>query len=329
MKILEKLFNHEKLSAEEARVVLIDISENRYNDTQIAVFMGVYMMRTISVEELRGFRDALIELCKPIDFGNIESTDMCGTGGDGKNTFNISTSSAFVVAGAGYKVTKHGNYGVSSICGSSNVLEQIGYKFTSDTDVLKNQLDKTNLCFIHAPLFHPAMKAVAPVRRQLGLKTFFNILGPLVNPARPTHQAVGVFSVELARLYQFLLEKENINYNILHGIDGYDEVSLTAETLIITKTDTKIINSKDFKMPVNTSESIHGGDTISDAANILVSILSNKGTSSQENVVAANAAIAIQGFETEKTLEECTLIAKEAIHSGAAKKVLTDILNIN
>jgi anthranilate phosphoribosyltransferase len=329
MKILEKLFNHEKLTAEEARSVLIDISENKYNEAQIAVFMGVYMMRTISVEELRGFRDALLELCKPINFGSIQSTDMCGTGGDGKNTFNISTSSAFVVAGAGYKVTKHGNYGVSSICGSSNVLEQIGYNFTSDTDVLRTQLDKTNLCFIHAPLFHPAMKAVAPVRRQLGLKTFFNMLGPLVNPARPTHQAVGVFSVELARLYQFLLEKENINYNILHGLDGYDEVSLTSDTLRINKNDTTIINSKDFSMPSNTSESIHGGHTISEAADILIAILSNEGTTSQENVVTANAAIAIQGFENEKTLEECTLIAKEAIQSGAAKKVLTDILNIN
>jgi len=206
-KILNRLFEHEKLTRDEAREVLSKIAANDYNDSQVAAFITVYLMRTVSKDELSGFRDALLDLCLKVDMNGIESIDLCGTGGDGKNTFNVSTLSSFVVAGAGYKVTKHGNYGVSSVCGSSNVLEAVGYNFTNNIDQLKAQLDKTNIAFFHAPLFHPAMKSVAPVRRNLGVKTFFNMLGPIVNPVRPTHQISGVFSLKLLRLYQFILQE--------------------------------------------------------------------------------------------------------------------------
>ena len=327
--ILGKLFNHEKLSSSEAKQILVDISESKYNDAQVAVFMGVYMMRSVGVEELRGFRDALLELCLPIDTQGIESTDMCGTGGDGKNTFNISTTSAFVVAGAGYNVTKHGNYGVSSICGSSNVLEYLGFKFTKDTSLLLKQLDETNICFIHAPLFHPAMKAVAPIRKQLGVKTFFNMLGPLVNPAKPTHQTVGVFSIELARIYEYILESEQKEYNILHALDGYDEISLTDETICIANNGTQVLDAKSFHVPYNTAKDIHGGDTIKASADILVSILDNEGTDAQKNVVLCNAATAIQTFERDKSLLECFNIAQESIDSGSAKKSFSQLLKMN
>jgi anthranilate phosphoribosyltransferase len=327
--ILGKLFNHEKLSSSEAKQILVDISESKYNDAQVAVFMGVYMMRSVGVEELRGFRDALLELCLPIDTQGIESTDMCGTGGDGKNTFNISTTSAFVVAGAGYNVTKHGNYGVSSICGSSNVLEYLGFKFTKDTSLLLKQLDETNICFIHAPLFHPAMKAVAPIRKQLGVKTFFNMLGPLVNPAKPTHQTVGVFSIELARIYEYILESEQKEYNILHALDGYDEISLTDETICIANNGTQVLDANSFHVPYNTAKDIHGGDTIKASADILVSILDNEGTDAQKNVVLCNAATAIQTFERDKSLLECFNIAQESIDSGSAKKSFSQLLKMN
>jgi anthranilate phosphoribosyltransferase len=327
--ILGKLFNHEKLSSSEAKQILVDISESKYNDAQVAVFMGVYMMRSVGVEELRGFRDALLELCLPIDTQGIESTDMCGTGGDGKNTFNISTASAFVVAGAGYNVTKHGNYGVSSICGSSNVLEYLGFKFIKDTSLLLKQLDETNICFIHAPLFHPAMKAVAPIRKQLGVKTFFNMLGPLVNPAKPTHQTVGVFSIELARIYEYILESEQKEYNILHALDGYDEISLTDETICIANNGTQVLDANSFHVPYNTAKDIHGGDTIKASADILVSILDNEGTDAQKNVVLCNAATAIQTFERDKSLLECFNIAQESIDSGSAKKSFSQLLKMN
>jgi len=325
-KIFTKLFNHEKLSAAEAKQILVNISESKYNDAQVAVFMGVYMMRSVSVEELKGFRDALLELCLPFDIEGIQSTDMCGTGGDGKNTFNISTTSSFVVAGAGYKVTKHGNYGVSSICGSSNVLEHIGFKFSADTDLLKRQLDKTNICFIHAPLFHPAMKAVAHIRKRLGVKTFFNMLGPLVNPARPTHQTVGVFNIELARLYQYLLENENIEYNVLHALDGYDEISLTGESLRIDNRGETIIDASDFNTMQLSPESIHGGTTIKQSAKILMDVLTDEATEAQKSVVLCNSAVAIQAFERDKSITDCYMIAKESIESGAANKALHQLL---
>ena len=324
-KILNQLFEHEKLSKDQAKEVLINISKNAYNDSQVAAFISVYLMRGISVEELQGFREALIDLCVKVDTGGMDTIDLCGTGGDGKNTFNISTLSSFVVAGAGYKVTKHGNYGVSSICGSSNVLEHMGYKFTNDVDTLLSQLDKANICFLHAPMFHPALASVGPIRRQLGVKTFFNMLGPLVNPALPNHQSVGVFNLKLARLYQYLHEGLDKKYSIIHAIDGYDEISLTGKTKIISNKEEYIASPDYFNLPTYKPSDIFGGDTIESAAKIFLNVLDNKCTQAQKDVVAANSAIAIQCFDQTKDILDCVGEAMESIESGKAKIALDKI----
>lgn len=328
-KILNHLFAHNRLTKDQAHGLLLKISEGKYNPSQVAVFMGVFMMRSISVEELSGFRDALLDLCVPFHLDGLSSTDLCGTGGDGKNTFNISTTTSFVVAGAGYKVTKHGNYGVSSLCGSSNVLEHLGYNFTNDTGILKKQLDKTNICFIHAPLFHPAMKFVAPIRKELGVKTFFNMLGPLVNPVQPTHQTVGVFSLELATLYQYLLEEKHRTYSILFALDGYDEVSLTDKTLVLNNDGEKIADAKYFNTGKIEPKKIYGGKTIKESSDILLSILDNKGTNAQRNVVLANASIAIKNMSPELTLSDCKQLAIESIESGKARDTLNSVIELS
>jgi anthranilate phosphoribosyltransferase len=324
-KILNQLFEHEKLTKDQAKEVLLNISKSAYNDAQVAAFISVYLMRGISVEELEGFREALIDLCVRVDTRGMDTIDLCGTGGDGKNTFNISTLSSFVVAGAGYKVTKHGNYGVSSICGSSNVLEYLGYKFTNNEDILLSQLDKANICFLHAPMFHPALASVGPIRRQLGIKTFFNMLGPLVNPSLPNHQSVGVFSLKLARLYQYLHEGLDKKYSIIHAIDGYDEISLTGKTKIINNKEEYIASPNHFNLPTYKASDISGGDTIESAAEIFLNVLENKSTKAQKDVVAANAAIAIQCFDQSKNILDCVNEAKEAIENGKAKEALDKI----
>ena len=224
--ILNRLINQESISSDEAKAVLVNISKGMYNQSQIASFLTIYMMRSITIEELRGFRDALLELCIPVELDGIDTIDLCGTGGDGKDTFNISTLSSFITAGAGVKVTKHGNYGVSSTCGSSNVMENLGIKFTNDINFLRKSIDETNICVLHAPLFHPAMKNVAPIRRELGVKTFFNMLGPMVNPAFPKNQMVGVFNLELLRLYGYLYQETDKYYAIVHTLDGYDPLDI-------------------------------------------------------------------------------------------------------
>ena len=326
-KILNQLFEHEKLTQDQAKEVLINISKSVYNDSQVAAFISVYLMRGISVEELQGFREALLDLCIPIDIEGQDAIDLCGTGGDGKNTFNISTLSSFVVAGAGYKVTKHGNYGVSSVCGSSNVLEHLGYNFTKEADILKKQLDESNICFLHAPLFHPALASVGPIRRQLGVKTFFNMLGPLVNPAQPNHQSVGVFNLKIARLYQYLHEDLDKKYSIIHALDGYDEISLTGKTKIINKNEEFLASPSYFGLPTYTAKDIFGGDTIESAAKIFVDILDGNGTQAQEDVVVANSATAIQCFDENKPIADCVSEAKTSLQSGKAKAALRGIVN--
>jgi anthranilate phosphoribosyltransferase len=325
-RVLNQLFEHEKLTKDQAKEVLINISKSVYNDSQVAAFISVYLMRGISVEELRGFREALLDLCIPIDIEGQDAIDLCGTGGDGKNTFNISTLSSFVVAGAGYKVTKHGNYGVSSVCGSSNVLEHLGYNFTKESNILKKQLDKSNICFLHAPLFHPALASVGPIRRQLGVKTFFNMLGPLVNPAQPNHQSVGVFNLKIARLYQYLHEDLDKKYSIIHALDGYDEISLTGKTKIINQSEEFLASPSYFGLPTYTAEDIFGGDTIELAAKIFVDLLDGKGTQAQEDVVLANSASAIQCFDANKSIVECVSEARESLRSGKAKMALSGII---
>ena len=326
--ILNRLIQHQQLSKEEARQMIINIADGQYNTSQIASFLTVYMMRSISLEELEGFRSALLELCIAIDLSEFDTIDLCGTGGDGKDTFNISTLSSFVTAGAGVKVTKHGNYGVSSGCGSSNVLEALGVKFSNDQDFLKRCVDQAGICILHAPLFHPAMKNVAPVRRELGVKTFFNMLGPLVNPAFPKNQLTGVFNLELARLYHYLFQKTDTNFTILYALDGYDEISLTGPTKAFSKNSEGILTPQDFGvLPLEASQ-IAGGDNVESSANIFMNVIQNKGTQAQQEVVCANAGMAIataldlspiDGFEK----------AKESLLSGKAFEALTQLQNLS
>ena len=291
--ILNRLFNHENLSSSEAKNVLVNISNGSYNQSQITGFLTVYMMRSISIEELSGFREALLDLCIKIDLSAYNTIDLCGTGGDGKDTFNISTLASFVTAGAGIKVAKHGNYGVSSISGSSNVMEKLGVKFSNDASFLEKCIDQAGICILHAPLFHPAMKNVAPIRKDLGVKTFFNMLGPMVNPSFPKNQLVGVFNLELARMYAYLYQNTDTNFNILHSLDGYDEISLTGNTKSISKTTETMFSAEDFGIQNLNQIDIQGGKTIEESAQMFLNILSGKGTEAQNNVVCANAGMAI------------------------------------
>ncbi len=326
--ILNRLINHETLSKEEAKNVLVNISSGQYNPSQIASFLTIFMMRNITIQELSGFREALLELCIAIDFSAYNTIDLCGTGGDGKDTFNISTLASFVVAGHGIHVAKHGNYGVSSISGSSNVMENLGVKFSNEKDYLTRCLEEANIAILHAPLFHPAMKNVGPIRKELGVKTFFNMLGPMVNPSFPKNQLVGVFSLELARMYAYLYQNTDVNYSILHALDGYDEISLTADAKIITKTSESIVNANDFNISKLYFEDIKGGESIEESATIFMNIISGKGTEAQQNVVCANAALAIA------TVENCTIPnaivkAKEALQSGKALQKLQKLQQLS
>ena len=326
--ILNRLIRHEQLSKDEARQMIINIADGKYNSSQIASFLTVYMMRSISLEELEGFRTALLELCIAIDLNEFETIDLCGTGGDEKDTFNISTLSSFVTAGAGIKVAKHGNYGVSSGCGSSNVLEHLGIRFSNEEDFLKRCIDQAGICILHAPLFHPAMKNVAPVRRDLGVKTFFNMLGPLVNPSFPKNQLTGVFNLELARLYHYLFQKTDQNTTVLYDLKGYDEISLTGTTKAISRNSERILTPADFGVqPLDASE-ISGGSNVNSSAEIFMNVILNKGTQAQQNVVCANAGMAIataldlspiEGFEK----------AKESLSNGNAHKALTTLQNLS
>lgn len=319
--ILNHLFEGKKLTKFQAKETLIGIASEKYNHSQIASFITTFLMRSVTVEELEGFREALLELCIPIDLADYEAIDLCGTGGDGKNAFNISTISSFVVAGAGVYVAKHGNYGVSSLCGSSNVLEYLGVKFTNDADILKKQIEKTHLCFLHAPLFHPALKKLAPIRKELGVKTFFNILGPMVNPSKPKHQLVGVFSLELLRLYTHLYQKLNKDFAIIHTLDGFDEISLTSSFKISTKHSEIIIHPTDLGFEQHPLEALSGGQSIKDAAEILIRILDNKGTKAQKQVVLANSAFAICTSKPKISFSEAVDMSQESLESGKAKGV--------
>lgn len=319
--ILNQLINHQTLTKEEAKNVLINLSSGQYNASQMAAFMTVYMMRSITVEELTGFREALLELCVPVNFSNYNTIDLCGTGGDGKDTFNISTLASFVVAGAGIHVAKHGNYGVSSISGSSNVMENLGVKFSNRQDYLEKCLETANIAILHAPLFHPAMKNVGPIRKELGVKTFFNMLGPMVNPSFPTNQLVGVFSLELARMYAYLYQNTTTNFAIIYDLEGFDEVSLTGNVKLISNTSEKMLKPEDFQTRSVTLHQIKGGETVKEAANIFMNILTGNGSPMQNEVVLANAALAI-GLIKKTSIEESLAIARESLVSGKALEKL-------
>ncbi|HCW08037.1 MAG TPA: anthranilate phosphoribosyltransferase [Cytophagales bacterium] len=324
--ILSELIDQRSLTKETARSVLIDLASGKYNPSQTSAFMTVYMMRGITVDELAGFRDAMLELCIAVRFEQ-PVMDLCGTGGDAKNTFNISTLSSFVVAAAGQPVAKHGNYGVSSLSGSSNILEYFGYKFTNNHDELKRSLERANICFMHAPLFHPAMKNVAPIRKELGVKTFFNMLGPMVNPAFPTRQLVGVFSLELARQYGYLYQETNKNYLILHSLDGYDEISLTSGFKYFFNGGEAMLEPADLNFSKLTSSDLAGGNTMEESAKIFMSVLEGNGTPAQKSVVIANAGMALYAADQSAGLMAALDKAKEALESGKALRAFKNLLN--
>ncbi len=326
--ILDRLINNQILSRDEAKEVLTGLATGQYNNSQIASFLTVYLMRTIRVEELEGFRDAMLELCNSVDLEGYNSIDVCGTGGDGKNTFNISTISSFIVAGAGVNVAKHGNYGVSSVSGSSNVLEFLGVKFSGDPDQMRHSIDKSGICFMHAPLFHPAMKNVAPIRKELGVKTFFNMLGPMVNPAFPPNQLVGVFSLELARLYGYLYQNTTKNFSIVHSLDGYDEISLTSDFKLVSNIEEAIVSPKQLGFNTLKQEELHGGETVEDSAKIFNQILSGNGTKAQNSAVLSNAGLAITTVNR-APFNEGIEAAKESLESGRAMKSFKNFLSIN
>ena len=325
--ILNQLIAHQTLSQEQAREVLRNIATGGYNTSQIAAFMTVYLMRSITVEELRGFREAMLELCIPVEIAEYDAMDLCGTGGDGKDTFNISTLSSFIVAGAGQNVAKHGNTGVSSICGSSNLLQYFGYQFTNDIGEIRRSLDEVGLCFLHAPLFHPAMKNVAPIRKELGVKTFFNMLGPMVNPSFPKKQLVGVFSLELARLYGYLYQETEGKFSILHALDGYDEISLTGPFKMISNSGEKLYNPENIGLSKLAAESIKGGDTVEESAKIFENVLRGKGEKAQNQVVIANAAAALVTAREGLNFSDAVLEAEEVLLSGKALKVFNGLVN--
>lgn len=327
-KILQHLFEHKSLTREKAKDVLLNISNGMYNDAEIAAFITVYLMRSITIEELLGFRDALLQLSIKVNLTGGKIMDIVGTGGDGKNSFNISTLACFIVAGAGHKIAKHGNYGASTISGASNVMEQMGYKFKNNNDTLQRELDETNICFLHAPLFHPALKLVGPIRKNLGVRTFFNILGPMVNPASPDFQLVGVYSLEMARIYNYLLQQTGNAFTIIHSLDGYDEISLTSDVKVITNAGETIYTPEQLGKRMVQPEDIYGGNTVEESANIFMKIIKGEGTWSQNAVVLANASMALFSTGSYSNYELAYAAAVDSLESGNAYKGLKKLIEL-
>jgi anthranilate phosphoribosyltransferase len=325
-KILQYLFEHKTLSRETAKEVLVQIGKGMYNEHEVTAFMTVFLMRSITIEELQGFRDALLELCLPVRLGNYATIDIVGTGGDGKNTFNISTLSCFIVAGTGQKVAKHGNYGASSISGASNVMEQLGYRFKSSSDQLLAETEKAGICFMHAPLFHPALKVVGPIRKNLAMRTFFNMLGPLVNPAGPAYQLIGVYSPEMARIYNYLLQQEGKPFTIIHSLDGYDEISLTNDTKVITANGERIMTPIMLGKRSVEAKELYGGQSVEESAKLFVQILKGEGTWAQNAVVLANAAMGLHCTGQFSNYDEAFKAAIESLESGRAYEAFTTLI---
>jgi anthranilate phosphoribosyltransferase len=327
-KILQYLFEHKTLSRDKAKEVLVNIGKGVYNEHEVTAFMTVYLMRSITIEELQGFQDALLELCVKVDMNGIDVIDIVGTGGDGKNTFNISTLSCFIVAGAGQKVAKHGNYGASSVSGASNVMEQLGYKFKNDNIKLRQEVEEAGICFLHAPMFHPALKTVGPIRKNLAMRTFFNMLGPMVNPATPKYQLVGVYNLEMARVYNYLLQLTGRSFTIIHGLDGYDEISLTNDTKVITNHGEKIMTPEQLGKRMVSPEDISGGNTVEEAAKIFLKIVKGEGSWAQNAVVLANAAMGLNCTGKYKSYDEAYNAAVESLESGSANTVLQKLISL-
>jgi anthranilate phosphoribosyltransferase len=327
-KILQYLFEHKTLSREQAKEALVQISKGAYNETEVTAFITVFLMRSITIAELQGFRDALQELCVRVDMEGFDVIDIVGTGGDGKNTFNISTLSCFVVAGAGQKVSKHGNYGASTISGASNVMEQLGYKFKNDTAALRKEVEASNICFLHAPQFHPALKFVGAIRRNLGVRTFFNMLGPLVNPSFPPYQLIGVYSLEMARIYNYLLQQGDQAFTIIHALDGYDEISLTGDTKVINHKGEKVYSAEQMGKRSVLAADLYGGNTVEEAAKLFLHILKAEGTWAQHAVVVANAAMALHCTGKYGDYGQCYDAALESLESGKAYQALQTLLSL-
>jgi anthranilate phosphoribosyltransferase len=327
--ILYKLFDYQYLTRDEAKQVLFEIVKGDVPETQIASLITSFLMRSISIDEILGFRDALLEMRVTVDLSDYSPLDIVGTGGDGKNTFNISTTSCFVVAGAGYNVVKHGNYGATSISGASNVIEQQGVKFSTDNDKFRKSLDKCQIAYLHAPLFSPALKAVAPVRKSLGVRNFFNVLGPLVNPVQPEFQMLGVYNLAMLRLYSYIYQEENKKFSIVHSMDGYDEVSLTSQFKVSSNNGEHLFMPEDLGFKTITQDELYGGDTPEEAASIFRNVLNASATDAQMNVVIVNAALGIQTIDQHKSIEECIDIARDALYGKKALKVLQTFVEIN
>ena len=327
--ILYKLFEHQYLGRDEARTILQNIAQGKYNDAQVASLITVFLMRNISVEELCGFRDALLEMRVPVDLSEFAPIDIVGTGGDGKNTFNISTAACFTVAGAGFPVVKHGNYGATSVSGASNVMEQHGVKFTDHADRLRRSMEKCNIAYLHAPLFNPALKAVAPIRKALAVRTFFNMLGPLVNPVIPTYQLLGVYNLPLLRLYTYTYQESATRFAVVHSLDGYDEISLTDEFKVATCGNEKIYTPESLGFNRCRESELDGGNTPEDATRIFDAVMEGTATEAQKNVVIVNAAFAIRVICPEKPIEECIALARESLESGKARETLKKFVELN
>lgn len=327
--ILNRLFEYGNLTSEESRLLLHSIAEGKYNESQVSSLITVYLMRNISIEELSGFADALMELRQPVELSEYKPIDIVGTGGDGKDTFNISTCASFLVAASGYPVVKHGNYGATSVSGASNVIESSGVKFTTDSDTLRRSMDETGMAYLHAPLFNPAMKAVAPVRRNLGVRSFFNILGPLVNPAKPEYQLLGVYNLSLLRLYSYMFQNRLKNFSVVHSLDGYDEISLTSQFKVSTSLGEKIYSPEILGFKTLAQSDLYGGSTIEEAATIFHGVLDGTASEAQKDVVIANAAFAINVITPERSITDCIAIARETLESGKALATFKKFVEIN
>jgi len=327
-KILQFLFEHKTLSREQAKEILTNISKGMYSEHEVTAFITVFLMRSITIEELQGFRDALLDLCIKVNLNGFETIDIVGTGGDGKNTFNISTLSCFIVAGSGQKVAKHGNYGATSISGASNLMEQLGYKFKNDNAQLQKEIEEANICYMHAPMFHPALKTVGPIRKNLGLRTFFNMLGPMVNPASPTYQLVGVYNLEMARIYNYLLQQTGKAFTIIHGLDGYDEISLTNDTKVITNEGERIMTPQQIGKRLVEPKDIYGGNTPEEAAKIFLKIIKGEGSWAQNAVVLANAAMALHCTGDYANYDDAYQAAVKSLESGSAYACLQKLISL-
>lgn len=327
--ILTRLFAHEELTQAETRQLMLDISRESYPEAQLAALLATFQMRGITVEELVGFRQALMETRVPVDLSPYRPVDIVGTGGDGKNTFNISTCACFVVAGAGYKVAKHGNYGATSVSGASNVIEGHGVRFTADPSRLRRSLEQCNLAYLHAPLFSPAMKSVAPVRRSLGVRTLFNLLGPLVNPCCPAYQLLGVADLAQMRLYTNTFYRLGTDFAVVNSLDRYDEISLTDEFKVMTRHYERIYRPQDLGFRPVRPDELSGGATREDAARIFDRVLQGEATPAQTQCVVVNAAFAIQIMEPHKEIDECIALARESLESRRALHTLEKFIELN